>query len=104
MTVLTVFRSRLRPGIESAYQTLAGEISQLARMAPGFLEEKTFIADDGERLTFVLFSDSESHAAWRDNPRHREAQEIGKNELYSEYQVYSAETQHSSMFPHAALS
>jgi len=51
-----------------------------------------------------LFSDSESHAAWRDNPRHREAQEIGKNELYSEYQVYSAETQHSSVFPHAALS
>ena len=77
MTILTVFRSRLRPGAEAAYHTLAVEMSRLASETPGFLEEKTFVAGDGERVTLVLFSDSFSHAAWRDHPRHREAQDIG---------------------------
>lgn len=74
MTILTVFRSRLRPEAEAAYHTL------------------------------VLFSDSFSHAAWRDHPRHREAQDIGKQSLYSEYQIYSAEIDYAMSFSHDAVS
>jgi heme-degrading monooxygenase HmoA len=96
MTILTVFRSRLRPETEAAYHRLAVEMSQLASETPGFLEEKTFVADDGERITLVLFSDSFSHAAWRDHPRHREAQEIGRRAMYSEYHIYSAEIDYAS--------
>ncbi|GDX15222.1 hypothetical protein LBMAG03_13210 [Actinomycetes bacterium] len=104
MTILTVFRSRLRPEAESAYNSLASEMSQLARNAPGFLEEKSFVATDGERVTIVLFSDDASHAAWRDHPRHREAQERGKHELYLEYQIYSAEIDYVASFSHDAVS
>lgn len=104
MTILTVFRSRLRPEAEAAYHTLAVEMSQLASETPGFLEEKTFVAGDGERVTLVLFSDSFSHAAWRDHPRHREAQDIGKQSLYSEYQLYSAEIDYAVSFTHNAVS
>lgn len=96
MTILTVFRSRLRPEAEAAYDALAVEMSQLASETPGFLEEKTFVAGDGERITLVLFSDSFSHAAWRNHPRHLAAKERGKHELYLEYQIYSAEIDYSS--------
>ena len=41
MTILTVFRSRLRSEAEAAYDTLAVEMSQLASQTPGFLDEKT---------------------------------------------------------------
>ena len=104
MTILTVFRSRLRPEAEAAYHTLAVEMSQLASETPGFLEEKTFVAGDGERVTLVLFSDSFSHAAWRDHPRHLEAQDIGKQSLFSEYQIYSAEIDYAISFSHDAVS
>ena len=98
MTILTVFRSRLRPGAEAAYHTLAVEMSRLASETPGFLEEKTFVAGDGERVTLVLFADSFSHAAWRDHPRHREAQEIGRSKFYSEYQIYTAVVDFTASF------
>mgnify|MGYP000533534414 CR=1 FL=1 len=98
MPVLTVFRSRLNAGVENLYNTLAEEASVLARGVPGFLEEKTFAATDGERVTVVLFADRISHQAWRDHPRHQEVQAIGRTKLYAEYCVYSAEVEFSRSF------
>lgn len=98
MPILTVFRSRLNVGVENLYNTLAEEASVLARGVPGFLEEKTFTATDGERVTVVLFADHISHQAWRDHPRHQEVQAIGRTKLYAEYCVYSAEVEYSRSF------
>lgn len=91
MSFITVFRSRLRPGVTTEYDALAVEMSTLAEAMPGFVSEKTFTAVDGERVTIVLFADRASHQAWRDHPRHRIAQEMGRDVLYAEYQVFSAE-------------
>ncbi|NBO06150.1 MAG: antibiotic biosynthesis monooxygenase, partial [Actinobacteria bacterium] len=55
MSVITVFRSRLRPGVATEYDALAHEMSTLAESMPGFVSEKTFAAVDGERVTIVLF-------------------------------------------------
>jgi heme-degrading monooxygenase HmoA len=104
MPVLTVFRSRLNVGVENLYNTLAEEASVLARGVPGFLEEKTFTATDGERVTVVLFADHISHQAWRDHPRHQEVQAIGRTKLYAEYCVYSAEVEYSRSFAADAVS
>ena len=103
MPVITVFRSRLKPGMEAEYESLAEEISALAQTMPGYIEEKTFVADDGERVTIVLFADRESHDAWRDHDRHREAQAVGRTKLYSEYRVYSAEVDYHRDFSSDAL-
>ena len=94
--IVTVFRSRLLPGVDAEYGTLATEISRLAVSMPGFVSEKTFIAADGERVTIVLFADAVSHQAWRDHPAHRRAQERGRAALYSEYSVYSAAVTYSA--------
>jgi heme-degrading monooxygenase HmoA len=94
--IITVFRSRLIPGVDSEYGTMAAEMSRLASSMSGFVSEKTFVADDGERVTIVLFADADSQRAWRDHPAHRRAQERGRSALYSEYSVYSAAVTYSA--------
>lgn len=94
--IITVFRSRLLPGVDAEYGRLAAEMSRLAASMSGFVSEKTFVADDGERVTIVLFVDAASQQAWRDHPAHRRAQERGRAELYSEYSLFSATVTYSS--------
>jgi len=94
--IITVFRSRLLPGVDVEYGALATEMSRLAASMPGFVSEKTFVAADGERVTIVLFADAASQQVWRDHPAHRRAQDRGRAALYSEYSVYSAAVTHSA--------
>ena len=78
MTVLTVFRSRLRPGVESAYRDVANEMSRLVRLVDGFIDEKFYEAPDGERVTIARFTDLKSEQAWASNPDHLAAHVAGK--------------------------
>ena len=54
---------------------------------PGYVEHKTFTAEDGERVTVVTFADRPSHEAWARNPEHREAQRAGVRDYYEEYSI-----------------
>ncbi|MFM8645486.1 MAG: antibiotic biosynthesis monooxygenase family protein [Actinomycetota bacterium] len=101
--IITVFRSRLLPGVDTEYGELASEMSQLAVSMPGFISEKMFVADDGERVTIVLFAGS-SQRAWRDHPAHRRPQERGCEALYSEHSLYSATVTYSSSHRGDAIS
>ena len=84
---ITVFRSRLRPEAVEEYEPLAERMAQLADGMPGFVERKTFTADDGERVTLVRFRTRAEQHAWRDHPEHREAQRTGIDRLYSDYRI-----------------
>ncbi|HUY07692.1 MAG TPA: antibiotic biosynthesis monooxygenase [Acidimicrobiales bacterium] len=95
MTMVTVFRSRLRPGVEDSYQRVAGEMSQIAHAMPGFIDERFYTSTDGERVTVVRFADRESHRAWAEQPDHLKAQQKGRDEFYSWYDIsVSEETYH----------
>jgi len=85
--VVTVFRSRRRPGTEDAYGPLADAMLAAARAQPGFLDFATFEGVDGERVSIITFATPEAHAAWRDDPTHRAAQQRGRDELYDEYSI-----------------
>ena len=85
--VVTVFRSRRRTDTAEAYLRLAGEIEAHARSTPGFVDFKTFAAEDGERVSLVTFASSEAHRTWRDDPRHRQAQRQGREEFYEDYSI-----------------
>lgn len=89
-TVVTIFRSRLKPGIDEEYGELADEISALAREQPGYVDHKTFVAEDGERVTIATFADEASQRAWREHPRHREAQRLGRERFYETYSLQVA--------------
>ena len=96
MAVVTVFRSRLRDP-HDGYEQVADEMEAAARSVPGFVDFKTFRADDGERVSIVVFDSTDAHRAWRDDPRHQAAQQRGREEWYAEYriQVCSLEYEHS---------
>ena len=96
--MLTVFRSRLRPDAVG-YPDHAARMSELARTMPGYVDHKTFTADDGERVTVVTFADRASHDAWRDLPEHRDAQRTGARDYYVEYSIQVGIVDRVSRFP-----
>jgi heme-degrading monooxygenase HmoA len=93
--VVTVFRSRLRTDAD-AYPEHAARMSALAREMPGYVEHKTFTADDGERVTLVTFADRLAHDAWARYPEHREAQRAGVRDYYEAYSISVGTVEHAS--------
>lgn len=85
--ILTIFRSRLRPEHLVEYEAMAKRMDDLAKTMPGFISIKTFTAPDGERVSLVEFDSEENHQAWRQHPAHREAQRLGHERFYSEFQI-----------------
>ncbi len=98
MTIITVFRSRLRPGIDEEYQIVAREMSEIVSRMKGFIDQKHFTATDGERVTIVRFSDRESHRAWAEQPEHVKAQQRGRTDFYSWYDVSVSEETYNRRF------
>jgi len=98
MTIVTVFRSRLRDGVEGEYEPLAEEMSRIASSMTGFIDQKFYVAPDGERVTVVRFVDEASHRAWARHPEHLRAQRRGRDEFYSWYDISVAEESHGRTF------
>jgi heme-degrading monooxygenase HmoA len=85
--IVTVFRSRLKPGALDEYDPTAKRMSELARQMPGYISHKSFTAEDGERLTLVEFADEASHDGWRLQADHVAAKRRGMQAFYSEYKI-----------------
>ncbi len=85
--ILTVFRSRLNEDALEEYYELVPKIVAVAETMPGFRSRKSFVAEDGERLSLVEFDDEESHRNWARNAEHIAAKEKGREKFYSEYVV-----------------
>ena len=87
MTIVTVFRSRPRPGVESAYEPVSHEMSRIVASMEGFTDQKSYVAQDGERVTLVRFSDRHCQRRWTQHPDHLAAQDRGRQEFYSWYDI-----------------
>jgi heme-degrading monooxygenase HmoA len=94
--VVTVFRSRRHEGGESAYQALSDEIELKARAMPGFVDFKSFVAEDGEQVSVATFATPADQRAWRDEVSHREAQERGRQEFLDGYSIQVARCTYTS--------
>ena len=97
--VMTVFRSRRRDSAEAAYLQVAEEMESAARASAGFVDFKSFEAEDGERVSVVTFASMETHRAWRDHPEHRAAQQRGRDSFYASYDISVGEIIGESHFP-----
>ena len=98
MIIVTVFRSRLRAGIEVEYEEVASEMSRLVISMDGFVDERSYISSDGERVTIVRFVSRESQRSWAEHPDHRRAQRRGVDEFYSWYDISVSEKIYASSF------
>jgi heme-degrading monooxygenase HmoA len=89
--IVTVFRSRLRPGLQDEYVALVDRMQQIAQSIPGYISHKGFWSDDGERVTIVEFEHEEGQTAWRMHPEHLEAQKLGRTKYYEMYDIKVAQ-------------
>ena len=96
--LITVFRSRLKPGLRDEYVALVDQMEKLARTMPGYISHKGFFADDGERVTLVEFEHEEGLRAWRTNPEHIAAQKLARQKYYTEYHIQVCALQRESKF------
>jgi heme-degrading monooxygenase HmoA len=88
--MVVLFRSKL-VDVPDGYNEMAEQMDALARTMPGFVDVKSFAAEDGERLTVVWWKDQETLQAWRENVRHRMAQRLGRERWYEYYKMDVAE-------------
>jgi heme-degrading monooxygenase HmoA len=96
--IITVFRSRLKPGVREEYVALVERMNELARTMPGYISHKGFFADDGERVTIVEFEHEEGMQAWRTNPEHIAAQKLARQKYYAAYHVQVCTLDRESKF------
>jgi heme-degrading monooxygenase HmoA len=102
--IVTVFRSRLMPGVREEYITMADRMVALADTMPGYISHKGFVAEDGERVTIVEFDSEEANRAWRVRPEHRGAQRKAREIYYQSYSVQVCEVKRTAKFERAASS
>lgn len=85
--IVAVFRNRLREGVEEAYRKEAQAVAAVAKEMPGYIAHKSYLADDGERVTIVEYQSEEALRAWARDSRHVAAKRLGRKEFYAEYKV-----------------
>ena len=95
---IILFRSKLTDQAGEDYQAMNDELETLVRENPGFVDVKSYKAEDGERLTVVWWRDEDSLAEWRNLMRHREAQSIGSQKWYEYYEIDVATITRSRSF------
>jgi len=95
--IVVLFRSKL-VDTPDGYDAMAVEMDALARTMPGFIDAKSFKADDGERLTVVWWENEETLTQWREEARHRVAQRTGRERWYEYYKMDVAEVVRSKTF------
>lgn len=96
--IVTVFRSRLMPGLREDYVALVERMVDIASSMPGYISHKGFFAEDGERCTIVEFESEEAQRAWRMHPEHRAAQRAGRETYYECYSLQICELKRESKF------
>lgn len=96
--LIILFRSKLTEQAGEDYQAMNAELETLVRQNPGFIDVKSYTAQDGERLTVVWWRDEQSLAEWRNLARHREAQNTGRQKWYEHYNIEVASVVRSRSF------
>jgi heme-degrading monooxygenase HmoA len=96
--VIVLFRSRLTDAAGTDYSEMAAEMLARAKTYPGFIDFKSFKADDGERLSVVRWESEELLRPWREDERHRVAQRAGRERWYENYHIEVAELLRSRDF------
>lgn len=96
--IVTVFRSRLLPGLREEYTALVSRMVELAASMPGYISHKGFFAEDGERCTIVEFESEETQRVWRMHPEHRDAMRKAREIYYQEYSLQICQVTRESKF------
>ena len=85
--IVTVFRHRVNSDAGDKYAALLTRMIEISKTIPGYVSQKRFTADDGERVTIVEFATEEGQQAWATHPEHIEAMKLGRQKLYTNFKI-----------------
>jgi len=87
---LIVFRNRKRPDMDpAAYAADAIRMEEVARVQPGFVSFKSYVAGDGEVIAVSEWESEAAARAWGRDPDHAAVQGRGRSEYYADYTLFS---------------
>lgn len=89
--VLVLFRSRLTEKAGEDYAAMAAEMLTRARTMSGFVDFKSFRAEDGERLSVIWWESQDTLRQWAEDARHMVAQRLGRQKWYEYFRLEVAE-------------
>lgn len=101
-SIVTVFRTRVRPGFDDELSILGERMYSLASSMPGFVSYKDYAAADGESLSIIEFTSMDHLAAWRNHPEHVEARKAGREKYFEWFQIQVCRTERAYSFPDSA--
>ena len=84
-----IFRATIRH-LDSAYSDMASQLRQLALDRYGCLEF-TAVTEGEQEIAISYWSDLEQIKRWKQDPLHLQAQQLGKQQWYRDYQVQVVE-------------
>ncbi len=98
--IVTIFRSRTAAGAyDAGYEERAAAMEARARALPGFIEFKSYVAEDGEKVSVTVFASRAEHEAWAKDVEHRAAQNLGRQSFYDEYRITVGEVTSERSWP-----
>ena len=88
LPVACIFRSTRTDHSEEEYQTWSREMDELVMQIPGYLQHQSFRdPSTREGMTISYFDDPAAIERWHAQPRHVQAQELGRRLFYEKYSI-----------------
>lgn len=100
--IVVILRTRLRPEAAEAYSVMARKLMPLAMSVPGYISHKSFVAEDGEKVTIAEYESEEAMRVWGRHPDHIEGKRAGAREFFSEYSAQVCELKSERRSPKTA--
>lgn len=90
--VVCIIRSIRTDHSASEYEEWSDRMDRLVKAMPGYIGHVSYREDATRRgATISYFTSMAELVAWKQVPEHREAQALGREAFYSEYEIEVAE-------------
>lgn len=83
---------------DKGYDAMADHMVELALQQPGCLGFNSVRDGDGQGITISYWKSLDDIKAWKDHPEHQNAQALGREKWYVEYDLLIAKVERSYHF------
>lgn len=90
--IALIFEVWPHPGRDQDYLDAAARLRPLLGDIPGFISIERFesLSEPGKLLSLGFFANEEALTRWRTLNEHREAQAVGRSDLFRDYRIHVA--------------
>lgn len=91
--IAVIFEAEPRAGQSSAYFDTAATLRPMVEQVDGFISIERFesVSQPGKFLSLSFWRDEAAIKQWRDFPAHRQAQDVGRSEIFAAYRLRVAQ-------------